>query len=130
MNFPHLEQNVCSLDSSCNSKHDNKVQKSRDREELLTLALDLDAGNTDYITIYNGDKAEILASKLAKKHNLNEKMEEKLVGYIQRSINEVLVECNNQSTNSNAIQLTQVPNTTFQTSTHRYSKQCTSFNLS
>jgi len=66
--------------------------RTDDREELITIIVEISEGREETIIVHNGDTAEELAEKFALKHNLNEHMKSKLRDNIQANINEILKE--------------------------------------
>eukprot|EP00826_Nyctotherus_ovalis_P003845 TRINITY_DN10796_c0_g1_i2.p1 TRINITY_DN10796_c0_g1~~TRINITY_DN10796_c0_g1_i2.p1 ORF type:complete len:305 (-),score=104.11 TRINITY_DN10796_c0_g1_i2:2338-3252(-) len=66
--------------------------ESEEKEELLTILLDIGNGVEEPITIYTADKAEDVAKSFASRHGMSEKMQEKLRKHIQQTIDQVLVE--------------------------------------
>jgi len=63
-----------------------------EKEELLTILLDIGNGVEEPITIYTNDKAETVAKDFAQKHGMSEKMEEKLRKHIQQTIDQIKAE--------------------------------------
>ena len=70
----------------------NSIQGKLDKEELLTILLDIGNGNEESIKVYPGDSAEELAEEFAQRHSLDNKMREKLKDHIQENINKTLME--------------------------------------
>jgi hypothetical protein len=75
-----------------NLEDNNSTQCKLDKEELLTILLDIGNGNEESIKVYPGDSAEELAKDFAQRHSLDYKMKEKLKDHIQDNINKTLME--------------------------------------
>eukprot|EP01022_Parablepharisma_sp_SALTPOND_P021055 TRINITY_DN3_c1_g1_i1.p4 TRINITY_DN3_c1_g1~~TRINITY_DN3_c1_g1_i1.p4 ORF type:complete len:526 (-),score=81.73 TRINITY_DN3_c1_g1_i1:20779-22356(-) len=66
--------------------------RTDDREELITIIVEIGDGREETIVVHNGDKADELAERFAMKHHLSEAMKEKLKENIQANIDEVIRE--------------------------------------
>ena len=64
--------------------------EQRDGEPMLFVDVNLGNSGTQRIVIFEGDTAEMLAKKFARKHNLDENMQVKLVSMLEQQIAAVL----------------------------------------
>ena len=66
--------------------------RTDDREELITIIVEIGDGREETIIVYTGDNAGDLAETFATKHNLSETMKAKLRENIQLNMNQILEE--------------------------------------
>lgn len=69
-----------------------KESKSDERDELITIIVEIAEGKEEKIVVYMGDKAEDLAAEFCQKHYLNENLKSKLTANIQQNIEQALIE--------------------------------------
>ncbi len=64
----------------------DRTEESGEREELVTIIVEIGDGREESIVVYTGDKAEDLARRFAAKHGLGKNMEMRLCENIRRNI--------------------------------------------
>ena len=77
---------------SQNESSTPKSIRNKDKEELLTILLDVGDGVEKPITIYCDDDPKDIVDNFIKVHNLPDKIKEKLEVYIKENIEQVMIE--------------------------------------
>ncbi len=70
----------------------NRESHTDEREELVTIIVEIGDGREESIVAYAGDRAEDLAARFAARHGLDARMREKLAANIQQNIEQALMD--------------------------------------